>query len=139
MRISLCCVMLWFLVSVCAGCGGETGPKRYEVIGVVSFDGQPLPDGDIQFLPAEGTGTIDGGKIADGKFALDVTAGKKRVEIRATRETKEMVPSGAMPGQMEPKREDYIPAKYNTASTLTAEVKAGLKNIFEFKLTTGSP
>jgi len=131
--------MLFCLAAVFAGCGGETGPKRYEVIGVVSFDGQTLPDGDIQFLPAEGTGTVDGGKIAAGEFALDVTARKKRVEIRATRETKEMVPSGAMPGQMEPKREDYIPTRYNTASTLTAEVKAGYKNIFEFKLTSTSP
>ena len=51
--------------SLFLGCGGDAGPKRYTATGTVSFNGQPLPDGDIQFLPAEGTGPVD---ALDGAF-----------------------------------------------------------------------
>lgn len=131
---------LFALLLLLAGCGGDSGPKRHKVSGTASFDGQPIPEGDIQFLAADGKGPVDGGRIVDGKFSLEVTAGKQRVEIRATRTNpKELVPSGIEPGKMEPKREDYIPARYNTDSTLTAEVTASGLNPSEFKLEGAAP
>lgn len=35
-----------------SGCSkGETGPERYDVAGVVTFQGAPVPFGEIQFVP----------------------------------------------------------------------------------------
>lgn len=128
---------LLILAVLFVGCGGgQTGPVRYPVTGTVTFDGNPLPDGDVQFIPADGKGPTDAGKIVAGKFSLETTAGKKKVSIQATREDpKNMVPSGIDPGKMEPAREDYIPAKYNTATELTADVPKGGSSSLDFKLT----
>lgn len=131
LRLSRPVVLAAFL----AGCGGgETGPVRYPVTGTAAFDGTPIPDGDIQFIPVDGQGPTDAGKIVSGKYTLETTAGKKKVAIQATREGKEMVESGIEPGKMEPVREDYIPAKYNTSTELTAEVSKAGPNNFDFKL-----
>ena len=57
-----------------------------------------------------------------------MTEGPKRVEITATRES----PTPAADGL--PNYVSYIPAAYNSQSTLTAEVKPGGDNTFTFDL-----
>ena len=55
------------------GCGAED-PPRYEVTGIVQFDGQPLPSGYIVFEPdtARGnSGPATRATIDDGRFATD--------------------------------------------------------------------
>ncbi len=43
----LCGILL-----ITAGCGrGSSGPERYTLSGTVSFKGQPVPRGDIMFVP----------------------------------------------------------------------------------------
>lgn len=110
-----------------AGCGAG-GPKTYTVTGIVSFDGQPVEDGEILFIPAEKHFGPDAGKIVNGAFRFAAKAGVKRVEIRAARD----VPGKRTP--MGPVREDYIPAGYNSQSQLTATVDPVGKNHFEFPL-----
>ena len=48
----------WFaLLSIVAlgGCGGDgDAPPRYPVMGTVTIDGQPVSNGEIVFLPADG-------------------------------------------------------------------------------------
>lgn len=111
------------------GCG-PSGPVTYPVSGTVTFDGQPLPEGFITFVP-EGDISPDAGKIVEGKFEFRAQAGKKRIEINANR-TKpgaKVEPSmGAVPF------EQYIPEAYNTKSTLTEEVKSSGENKFTFDL-----
>ena len=53
-----------------AGCG-PSGPKRYRMSGNVTFDGKPVPVGEISFDPAEKG--IGGGfaPIKDGKYDTD--------------------------------------------------------------------
>jgi hypothetical protein len=36
----------------CAGCGQE-GISRYEISGTVTFQGQPVPEGNIAFEPVD--------------------------------------------------------------------------------------
>lgn len=120
-------VLVVFTLAV-AGCG-EPGPKKYDVTGTVTYDGQPLPQGDIVFHPEDKSVGPEGGKIKDGKYALKVREGKNRVEIRATR------PVPGKKGPMgEDAIEDYIPKQYNEKSKLTAEVGSG-KTEHEFTLT----
>ncbi len=123
----------WLLTGL-AGCGGGSdAPQRYPILGRVTLDGNPLEHGEVLILPVDGKGRPDAGAIKNGEFAFDCTAGAKRVEITST---KEIPPasSGGMP--------DYvalIPKKYNSASTLTAEVKPSRNvsdNTFEFSLKT---
>lgn len=109
-----------------AGCGG--GPREYGVHGTVTFDGQPVEKGEIRFLPAGTQEAAYGGAIENGKFECKVTEGQKRVEITATREAATPAPDGL------PDYVSYIPAEYNTQSTLKAEVKPSGDNTFTFDL-----
>jgi hypothetical protein len=121
----------WFVLItpfVLGGCG-QSGPRTYEGSGTVTFDGQPLPEGDILFHAAGNDVASDAGKIQNGQFKFRAKAGPKRVEILAARE----VP-GSMNPVMGPLRENYIPAQYNTATTLTADVKEKGPNQFDYPL-----
>ena len=125
----------WFILLLAAaaalGCG-PSDPKLYPVSGTVTWNGQPLADGDILFVPVDGATVPDPGKIKDGKFSFQAQAGQKKVEIRATREAGPVDPvMGAPP------RVQFVPAKYNDATELTAEVKPQEKNEFTFPLVEG--
>lgn len=134
-------VLLMFVVGGAAlsGCQGSSAPPRFDVFGSVLYDGQMIPEGDIVFLPENGKGRPDGGKIVDGKFQISVTAGKKRVEVRASRENPDkLVDSMMEPGKKVPSREDYIPDRYNTNSELKLEVASG-ENAIDFELVASVP
>lgn len=119
----------WCLVLLVAcGCG-SAGPKLYDVSGTVTWEGQPLKDGDIQFTPADESLVPASAKIVDGKYALQAPAGAHKVEVRAVRAGKfDPVMNAATPVQ-------YIPARYNDQTTLTADVKADGPNQINFPLT----
>ena len=123
------------IVTLC-GCGGD---GREAIQGTVTFDGQPLAAGQISFLPEPGTkGPTAGAAIKDGAFTIashDGTfAGKFRVEITATRPSNRKAMNHET-GQMVNVPQQYIPAKYNKQSQLTADVKSGEANQFKFELT----
>ena len=42
-------VAVFMPVLVLAGCGRQSGPPRHELSGTVTFDGKPVPAGEIQF------------------------------------------------------------------------------------------
>jgi hypothetical protein len=117
---------------VSLGCG-SSGPTTYPVAGTVTFDGVPLAEGDIMLLDADGKLAPDGGKIMDGQFQMKTTAGKKRVEIRATR--KEKLPPGQEGAMGESEAYiDYIPPRYNSSSDLILDVQTSGENRFDAKL-----
>jgi len=98
----------------------------------VTFDGTPLPEGDIVFHDADKKVGPDAGKIKDGKYSFPVKAGKKKVEINASR--LEKLPEGKKGAMGETELPvDYIPERYNKNSELTAEVGSG-KSKFDFAL-----
>lgn len=112
-----------------AGCSRQ--PQLHEVSGLVTFDGQSIPEGDLLFVTPDGTRGPDPARITDGKYQLKTTAGKKRVEISASK----IRPGGARGAGGEPVAEEYLPARYNTQSELAAEVQSKGKNTFDFELT----
>jgi hypothetical protein len=114
--LKLCsCGSLVLAVIVITGCGAATKSKG-KVSGEVSLDGKPMPDGEISFVVmGEPPETL---AVKEGKFSGEVTHGEKRVEIRAYREGK-IPPTATI---KEAPKENYIAAKYNSASTLKATV-----------------
>jgi hypothetical protein len=114
-------------IGLFAGCNSPATDK-VPVSGTVTFSGQPVPTGDIVFIAADGATASDSGRITDGKFNFQTKPGKKRVEINATR-------AGKVDPVMGPSQEPYIPAKYNSQSTLTVEVVRDKENNFPLELT----
>ena len=130
MRVRPVFVVSLLAAALLAGCDGD--PAR-QVTGTVTFDGKPLPDGQIIFADPAGKLAPDAGKITDGAFAFKVTPGGKKVQVQASRMEK-LPPGkkGAM-GETEVPMA-YIPARYDADTKLTAEVTDKGPNAFEFKL-----
>jgi len=139
----LCLLVLW----VCAVLFGCDKSGRQALDGTVTLDGEPLPQGSIVFFPQPGTrGPTAGDNIVDGRFSIapaeGTMAGTFRVEITASRKTGRKVADPTVQ-MMNPdaesalidQTEQYIPARYNKQSELTAEVQEGRSNSFEFELT----
>ena len=143
-RLGLACVLgLWCCVSLCS-CSGRGSSQALE--GTVTLDGQPLAAGGIDFIPLPGTqGPTAGGQIVEGSFHIvpkgNTMAGTFRVMINASRKSGKQIfdPTAsamdpeAMNGMVD-EYEQYIPARYNEQSELTAEVTADGQETFEFAL-----
>ena len=131
------------------GCGGA---PTASLAGKVTFDGKDIAEGTIQLTPKEGTpGQGGAGKITNGAYTIPrdggLTAGKYSVVIMATRpanpaEIAKMRAESTTAGEQQQSPEDadgksapaakaaspvvqYLPAKFNIQTELTAELKAG--------------
>jgi hypothetical protein len=115
------------------GCGAsKQGPAplvQAVVSGTINLDGKPMSEGVIVFSSPGVAGVPI--PIKDGKFEGKVAAGEKRVEITAFR-AGEPVMMGDKPGP--PVSENYIPARFNTESTLTAKIEAGGAKDLKFEV-----
>ncbi len=67
------------LAVVASGCGGgNSGPARYKLSGTVTFDGQPVPYGNITITPDTSKGNSGPGSFAqirDGRYQTASDAG----------------------------------------------------------------
>lgn len=122
------------LVTLCVCLAGCLASDRVTSTGTVTFDGRPVDTGAIVFVPLEPAVAPEGAAITSGRFTVVGRRGKRRVQIRGTRP----IPPERLPRTMArfdglPVHEDYIPAAYNTASTLEVEVTDG-PNVFTFDL-----
>ena len=121
-----------------AGCGGDP-MGRQAVSGTVLFKGQPLDQGRIQFIPVEKGPTESGATIENGKFTIPrdtgLVPGTYKVSVFSYDQKGAKVQSEEIPGDPgNTQFKERIPAKYNDQTTLTAEVKKGGSNNFEFKI-----
>ncbi len=121
---------------LCFGCGGsgEDGPQTVPVSGLVTWEGAPVDDGDIAFVPAEPSLAQEGGRISEGHFEMQAKPGKNTIRITASRVVPGQTSTGAH-GEELPVKEQFIPAKYNSSSELTVEVSEAGPNEFSFNLT----
>lgn len=132
-------IVLFNLICLIAtGCGGGSSdqPDLGSVTGSVAIDGKPLPNAMVVFSPENGRSSM-GITDSDGNYELTYVAdttgakiGKHSISITNVEQDNSEESGGESPvGTQTP-----IPAKYNTKSTLTEEVKAG-DNTFDFELT----
>lgn len=127
MRRSLGIGLIAVVIGMMAGCT-PSPPPVFPVAGVVSLDGVPLAEGEIYFvLPGDPPTILP---IKDGRFEGKTQAGVHRVEICAYRPRSG---KAEMPGMTLPP-ENYLPARYNSESKLSAEVTASGPNQFEFAM-----
>jgi hypothetical protein len=65
---------VWYALSAAfavAGCADNSGlPTRYPVSGTVTYNGEPLQQGTINFAPVDGSGRAAGGTISAGRYSL---------------------------------------------------------------------
>jgi len=127
--------MLLVAAACClAGCRGETGPGKHVVSGTVTLDGKPLSNGYVTVYPEAANLPANAGKLQDGRYTFRVVAGRHRVVIQAVSD-KPIVTSPIDP----PVYESIVPARYNEATTLTADVTPAGPNRFDFELTSDKP
>ncbi len=111
-----------------AGCGGGGAAS---VAGTVTFDGTPIDSGTVTFISQEQTGARFSGRVADGKYAVaadrGAAPGKYRVELTWDKKTGKKKPDGD--GGFNFDTMQSLPPQFNTATTLTAEVKSGSQTI----------
>ena len=107
----------------------------------LSLRTKPLAQGLITFVPVEAEIPTQGGTaVVDGKYSIPkdqgLVPGKYRVVISSaggeSEKSKDM--ANGMPGMAPPTPKEILPSQYNSKSELTAEVKAGDSNLFEFDL-----
>ncbi len=129
-------VLALFSFFLLIGCGGESGPVRYHVTGTVTLDGEPLGQGTIFFVP-QGDGMAGGStEISNGAYEFrddkGIAEGAYRVEILSKKKTGQKIDGPGPDGKVD-EFVSIIPEKYNTASELTATIKAG-DNQLDFDL-----
>lgn len=141
MRLHHYGLICFSIVFLGAGCSGPSQLETAPVKGTVTYKGKPLKFGNVSFRPEAGSPST--GRIQeDGTFTLSTygdgdgaIVGTNQVSITATErdagQEKEVDPNTELTVS-----KSLIPSKYTSFSTseLTAEVKAGDVNEFNFEL-----
>ena len=120
-------------VVLVTGCGSSGPPRSAKAAGQVTFNSQPVAEGEIYFVAAEKGYSAKSSLDAQGKYqvAAGLPPASYKVFITPPRIT-----TPPMPGQAPPETKAFVvPDKYQTETTsgLTADVKAG-DNKFDFPL-----
>ena len=126
---------LLFAACLCAaavlgGCGCN-GPERVVVSGTITYRGQPIPDGQILFVPLPSCPVPTAmALIVNGQYKADhrggVPVGTHTVRIEAYRAPPPSTNGAmAMPGA----RDQYLPARHNTASQVQMTIEPGSRAI----------
>jgi len=115
------------LAGLC-GCG-PSAPAVYKVTGNVTWNGKPLPDGQIVFTPEDAKVAPDAGKITNGAF---------EVMVKPAPSASRSMPAARVEGRSSDGRRPargIHPERYNAKTTLKAEVTPGGENRFTYDLT----
>jgi len=105
-----------------AGVGCGPSSNTVHVSGQVTFDGEPVEQGEITFRPVQGTeGPATGGVIKKGRYEVPANVGPQRggayrVEIIGLKASGRFIETGM--GKPVPAFDHYIPTQFNTESTL---------------------
>lgn len=114
-----------FLCIGCVGCGNGL----MKIGGKVTYNGTPVQDGEIRFLPATGKGPSAAAMIIDGKYSVETTPGEKKVKIFGNK-----VVGQRNIGVVVDIKEQFLPAKFNDQTELTCEITSG-NSVQDFELT----
>lgn len=130
---------------ICVGGCGDRGPERVVVSGAVTYQGEPIGEGCIRFMPtAESMVPMAGSWITDGKYKISgrggVPVGTHKVEIEGYRiNMKALRPGQPVPQSAMEKgapRVQYLPECYNAKSELQITLEPGSPDITkDFDLT----
>lgn len=126
------------IIALCflSGCSAEN--KRHPIQGEITFKGQPVTEGSIQFHPLVPTeGFLEGAMIQAGRYKIPMekglSPGKYQVLVSAPDYKGKKPDPTAAPGAVYQSKE-LFPDIYNTKSTLAVEVTTQGPNNFDFHL-----
>jgi hypothetical protein len=120
------CITLAAALTLAAGCGD---PSSGIVTGTVTFDGTPVKSGMIQFVPTDGKSPTAGGIITDGQFTVTVPVGTKTVVLSGVKVVGKKKVYDTPDSPVMDVTTELLPARYNTKSELTLEVKPGRQTV----------
>jgi hypothetical protein len=134
-RSRVFCLLAFAAAAGAAGCA--SGSRFGDVQGEVTLDGQPLAEGVVRFVPADGKTPTASALVEGGRFRERVPVGNHRVEISSPKLPKGVTSSGQMKrGTVDEGAalEELIPERYNARTELTTEVKKGTNKVrFDLK------
>lgn len=127
-----------------SGCQKSDRPKLYPVTGTITYDGAPLADATVTFLPENGKVAV-GATDASGNYTLytqgepGATEGMFRISIVAEAQTKKYTPEEfekLTDAERAKAHQSRIPARYANpnGAELTATVTPSGPNHFPFNL-----
>ena len=122
MRATRTVAVFFVTAGLIAGCGGT---PEGDVSGTVIYDGKPIEQGSISFIPADGNGPSAGGGIKDGKYsASKVPVGMAKIKITGAKVTskKKMYDDSS---DWVTTSSEILPAKYNDKTELLYDVRPG--------------
>lgn len=140
-RVCLALCTGWAITAAFSGCGsGDGGPERAVVSGTVAYNGKPVAEGRIRFMPvASSQSPVSGAYIVDGHYEADshggIPVGTHNVQIEAYSPTDPaMLPDlngkvtrpGVGKGGL---GRQYLPQKHNVDSQLQITIEPGSRNI----------
>jgi hypothetical protein len=115
-----------------AGCSSG---DRVGIEGRVTYEGEPLSQGSITFLPESDKGVKSGAPIVNGEYQVEQKfgpmPGPHRVEIHWAKGTGQKFKNEF--GELLEIRKEGLPDRYHTKSTLNAVLKRG-DNVVDFDL-----
>ena len=127
---------------VLSGC--STGGNLQEVSGTVTYDGDPLPQGVIEFWPAEGQGSKTSTNISNGAYKIPkdkgLQPGTYKVSIicgdgyDGAGDAGVAVPKARPKAVGTPGEERSPPEFFGSTTKQTAEIKEGVANKFDFNV-----
>ena len=130
----------WIVFLLRAGCRRlrrlrrAPGPERVVVSGNVTYNGKPIAEGAIRFVPvASCRAPVAVATIVDGNYTVNVhggvPVGRHKIEIEAYRR---VMPPGLKPGDPLPPcfppkgmRAQCLPKKFNVDTHLEITIRAG--------------
>jgi len=123
--LGLCC--MWYF----SGCSKAGSDNIAPVTGIITIDGSPAENLAVVFQPENGRPSM-GSTDQSGRYELRYSSSVKGALVGLHTV---LISAGAAPDSdtVNLTRRITIPAKYNTDSQLTADVKPG-KNRFDFNL-----
>lgn len=124
------------------GCGSE-GPPRFAVSGQVVYDGKPVTNGNIGFVPTQSSAAKSAGAdIVDGRYEIPgykgLLEGSYKVVIYAERPTGRKLQADEGSTERIDELVQYIPDVYNVSTTLSADV-SGDREDLDFMLEKPKP
>jgi len=118
--------LIALMASGCQKASVPNMPGMVQVRGEITVNGTPVPVGRVVYVPKQPSDAIPGGQFAsavtNGKYSLELPPGAYRVEIHQYEES----PIDQV--------SQLLPKKFNTESTLTADVTGTNSNQIDFSL-----
>lgn len=117
--------LLFCITLVLTSCGDDPAPAK--VTGTITLAGVPVPGAEIVFVPDNGARTSYGSTDSAGRYELRFTPRLKGAAVGTHRVTIQTGPSEPSTEPDDFNVPETIPARYNSASELTATLKSGKK------------